>query len=924
MVMPTPPTTFVGRQEELRQLHELMLEGAQSRGELVFLEGDPGMGKSSLLNALRERAHAAHQLQDVRFLKTTCPAFLGMQSPYEPFVEILQTLTHQDDQRREIAKLVVTVLKETGSDWLAVIPGLGPALGAAVKTATVVGKHLLDLDDEKGAELSKVLTAQYVSMIAKVSEKYAPLVLIVEDAHWIDSASCELLLRLGQKAADLPLLVLVTYAPSFLSEQHPLQQIRLTMQRSLLARIIPVRGWDEVEIDRYVQARYGSSVHPRLAAWLADLTKGSPEFVLETLTLLERDKVIQHSGNAYALAGDLMESVNGWELRESAPHFTLPENLRVVLEHRIGRLTQEDREMLALGAVQGQRFRSSILVELLNRDEMDVLNRLGSIEEQHRMIRFYADEMSPDETFDVYAFEHGAMQRQFYQSVREPIRARYHERIATILERMLLEQASSSRRLILGTAYHYARARKRLPAARYFYRGAESAYASGAFAETIDLCARALEHVRLLPEGVVEHDRLRAEIILLLITASEVRWRGRPELYGRGSLPLANLVDEAEAAAARTGAPPLVALAQFLKGVSLVATRSLAQAEAAMRQALETARAANDPLLEFSMLPHLGNIVNSQDLGAGIAFHEEALELYEEKLAAAHAHSPTVQRHYYRLQGFIGVGEFDRGNYGAAVPMLRDSIAGLKRLKMHADLPRMLNYLGQVYAAMGLFIEAEQTIRESFAHFDEGVKSPWHGYNQAFFGKVYLEWGRVVEAVEPLRQGWEETQLTWNVDLAQLVRTYFAQLLMDRRFGGHDLGEAERLLRATVDESRAAAIHHSEIAALSLLGRLALVLGDVVAAVDWSSQAVERLLLKGALPALRVEEVHFAHFRVMQAAGRETDARDALERAHGIIQEKARSIQDESHRRSFLGAVPLSREILDAWSAQADSSAVSA
>lgn len=908
------PTLFFGRDAQLKQLREVLGAAARAEGGLVFVEGDPGMGKTSLLRTLEERARSREELRDARFLRTTCPAFLGTQSPYEPFIEILRTLTQQDDERRAIAKLVVSVLKETGSDWLAVIPGAGPAVGAALKTATLIGKHLLDLDDEGRAESSKVLAAQYTSVIATVSQKYAPLVLIVEDAHWIDSASCELLLRLAQRASDLPLVVLVTFAPSFLAAETPLQQIKATLQRSLLAKVVPLSGWDQGEIERYVQARYGSGVHPRLAPWLAQLTEGSPVFVAETLTLLERDKVIQLAGNEWTFVGDLVDSVNGWELRGSIPDFTLPENLRAILEDRIGRLSQEDREMLALGAVQGQRFRSSILVEMLSRNEMDVLNRLGSIEHEHRIIRFYADDTSPDETFDVYAFEHGVMQQQFYEGMAEPIRARYHERVATILERMLREQAQPRRRLVLGVAYHYEKAHRRPQAARYYFQGAQSAYAEGAFNDAIALCERALEHARLLPEGVNENDRLRTEILLLALVASEVLWRGKPELYGRGTLPLGSLVDEAESAAIRTGDPALMAQARFLRGESLVATSSLALAETAMKEALEMARAANDPVLQFAMIPHLGNIMNSQNLGAGMALQYEGLKLYQDSLATSSANSSAVQQCYFRLQSFIGVGEFDRGNYGAAFQNLVPGIAGLKQQRAHAALPRMLNYLAQLSAAIGFYTQAEQLLQESLTYIDPALKSPWRGYNQALLGKVYLEAGQIDRAEEELLRGWEETRLTWTVDLVQHVRIYYAELLMDRRSRAHDPGQAEKLLRATIDESREAAVHTTEISARTLLARLALARGDTATAVDRSSEAVASALEKGPLPALRLEEVHFTHYEVMKAAGRGADASEALARAHDILQAKAQSLAEEDQRRAYLETVPLSREIVAAWS----------
>jgi tetratricopeptide (TPR) repeat protein len=224
----------------------------------------------------------------------------------------------------------------------------------------------------------------------------------------------------------------------------------------------------------------------------------------------------------------------------------------------------------------------------------------------------------------------------------------------------------------------------------------------------------------------------------------------------------------------------------------------------------------------------------------------------------------------------------------------------------------MLNYLAQFYSAIGSFAKAEELLLESLTYFDPGLRSAWQGYNQALLGKVYLEWGRVSDAVEALQRGWEDTQATWNVDLVQLVRNYYAELLMVPGHQAYDPTEAEQLLQATLSDSRKAAVHTAEITALSLLARLSLLQGQTADASRSSKQAVDLLLAKGPLPALRAEEVHFTHARAMEAAGHGAEAREALGRAYQTLRDKAQSIDDDQ-RDSYFKNVSLSREILAAW-----------
>jgi tetratricopeptide (TPR) repeat protein len=149
--------------------------------------------------------------------------------------------------------------------------------------------------------------------------------------------------------------------------------------------------------------------------------------------------------------------------------------------------------------------------------------------------------------------------------------------------------------------------------------------------------------------------------------------------------------------------------------------------------------------------------------------------------------------------------------------------------------------------------------------------------------------------------------------MVPLVGNYYAELLMHPDYKERNPGIAQELLTTTVKEAQAAGFHRSAIAALSLLGRLALDQSLIEDALKYSTQAVQYLeRLGGTLPALRTEEIWFNHYLVLQAAKRQGQALDYLQRANAVLQEKASSLQDEAHRRAFLERVPVSRAILTA------------
>jgi tetratricopeptide (TPR) repeat protein len=935
--------SFIGRENELQELRDLLLKGAKGQGGTLLVEGHAGMGKTTLLETIQKQARQDPELEDTRFLRGECYPHSGPQDAYHPFASILKSLS-KPAKKQKFYKAALSILEEAGPDWLQVIPGLGPAVAAGVKTTIVARKHIFHTNDDKHADLPKILSTQYVDVITKIASTQAPLALIIENAHWIDDSSTGLLMRLAREAPQHRLVVIVSYRPSYIDEQHPLHSLKREMTIEQIGQVTTLSGWNQDEIQSYLYERFGGPLHSNLTAWLDHLTKGSPMFVSQYLSLLEQTEVIQRKGDDFVLDGEISYSSDEWKLsgklnKEIDP----PDSIEEVLKQRIERLVEEDRRMLELGSVQGPHFSSSILVEQLRqnedrilrrlRDIAGILRRLDDIEEHHRLISFYTSEERLDmEESEVYIFEHILMQLQFYTRLKRH-RKRYHYQVAEVLERLCNEQSDAPRKLVLGVAHHYGLAEIPLLAAHYRYLAAQSSFSNGAFAETIELCQQALQqvqvrhvwskHIRGSVKSVADHHELsvnvlhhglHAKVILLLLMASEARWHGKPGQRDR--LDLTKLVKDAEEAASHTDNKALLAQVKFLKGKVLVATHNLGEAIAVMKEALEIARNANDPLLQFAIMPNLGMQMNGENLVEGLRLQYEAYDLYKTELASRDdlptLHKIDLQRHFYHLHGYIGVGEFDRGNFDQAVNWLESGISGLRHLKMHYDLHERINYLGQVYIAMGLFEKAEVLLSESIESLEnEEEANPWKGYNLALLGKLYLEWLHTEKAVEPLRKGWQETEASWFVAIVPLVRNYYAELLMHPSYKDRDLTEADHLLGTTIEECKVSGFHRSAISALSSRGQLALMQKNIGAAVTFSTEAVEFLTRLGEyLAAVRTEEIWFNQYRVLKAAGQDEEARIYLDKAHAVLQKKADSISDKERRRAFMERVPVSRDIL--------------
>jgi tetratricopeptide (TPR) repeat protein len=179
-----------------------------------------------------------------------------------------------------------------------------------------------------------------------------------------------------------------------------------------------------------------------------------------------------------------------------------------------------------------------------------------------------------------------------------------------------------------------------------------------------------------------------------------------------------------------------------------------------MNEAVNIAQEVGDVALEFSILPILGHHTVSQSLNEGLDILYRALKIYLDHFSDKNAREkpPEMNRVFHRLQGYIGVAEFDRGNFGVAHGYLRKSKEGFERLGFSEERIPPLSFLSQLLISLGCFEEAETSLGEALDILKEDDGSnAWRGYILGLLGKLYLEWGRFADASSALKKGWQET-----------------------------------------------------------------------------------------------------------------------------------------------------------------------
>jgi predicted ATPase len=894
-----------------------------------------GMGTSTLLKEFEERTYIDQQFDDTLFISVECGKLAGPQTSYSPFIDILEAFhpSNQSKINKKIVRKAIPIIEKNAHDWLPLLPGISSFVKAEIKTATKASDIGLASENYTQADKGKKLKYQYRNTILKIASCCRILVLIISDVQWIDTQSCDLLLDLSKEALRHNLVLILTYHQEKLEEKSPLNDV-LSEMRDMRLPMISLKGWSVEEVDTYLRITFGEILDPNLAEWLQDLCNGQPWFINEYLTLLGEKNIIESADGKYKLNGQIKRNASGelepeGELKNILP----PRNIHDVLKERIEKLQEDKQYILQIGAVQGKRFVSVVIERCLSKQKQkqEIMKYLNEIEDQHHLISRCKDKEWTGIKSEEFTFFLTLMQQLIYDKLFVDSRSEIHLKIAKILEEISKDifsknlQQTAQQKLMSHIARHYDLGDDPLLASHYYLRAAESAFYDGALKTTSELCQQALDKIRSLPENV-EYDKLRGEIIQLKLLASERWWRGNPSGDDPRMSEEESLIEEAEYAALRSNNLSLLARIKFIKGKIFVTTNNLDSAVEEMNEALQMAKIEKDPLAKFFIMSELGHqIVGRRSIhvdttfDSGLDLQHNAHKFYFENLQKLQL-KPEIKvdldRHLYQLKARIGIAEFDRSDYGKAIQWLVDSIDGIKQLKRQEDqdLSWPLNFLAQVYTAIGQFEDAEKKLKEAIA-LQNGEEEPSavRGNNWALLGKLYMEWGRIKDAEKPLTKGWKETQDAWMVAVVPVVRNYYAELLMHPEYKSRDLSMAERLLWDTIKDVDTTKFYRSKILAFSLLGKLALTQTDIGSAVKYSTKAIDDLQKMKIMPLLRMEEVFFNHYCALRATpDRQSEAKSYLKNAHNILQQKANSLKNEKYKNTFLDRVPISREILSA------------
>lgn len=902
-------SVFIGRDEELATLLEVVQRAANGQGSVCLVEADAGGGKTALVDQLLMHV-ARGRTPPVRVARGDCFNDSSPENAFQPFAQALVTLLQDSDRRgRRVTRKLAGELTKIAPELMRLIPIVGPIASPLTRTTIATWQWLAAGEPDEWASRAQTLQGHFVTAFSEAAKTHGPIMILIEDAHWCDRSSAELLHRLSRTIRQFPIAVIVTYRAGDARGESPLKQAVAEMLQDGIAQRVRLKEYTGTEVHAFVSSRYGLDVADRLSPWLFTHFGGNPLLISSFLSLLES------RGQLKLETLDGHEEVQQWGLIATLEQLTVPESIEAVLDERVERLSDDERRMMRLASVQGHEFLATVLSTQLSTSEEVLLDSLMFVEQSTGVIRSGEPEAWAKEWSDSFRFAHELMRLAFYRRLTSRQRMLYHRAVGSALAERLGDTIGPDRRFILETARHLRLGQQWEDAAQHYRRAARSSYIDGALSEATSSAERALDCLDRIEDATEPNTSLlTAKVIQLLLLSSPLAWWHAPEsLAGR---PFTDVVDAGVAAARRTTDQRLSAQLVFLKGKATLITGSLPEAMDIFADAVERCRAAGDELGEVIGMTELGHATVGVDLEEGLRLQVRAHALLMNLVSRADAdtvNKPGMSRHRHRLEATIGAAYFDHGSLDEADKWLRGSLEGLRRQQMPDLNSTSANLHAQLLMATGRFEEAEALLGEALASPD-GLEDVvvQRGYLNALLGKLYLEWDRPRDAVGPLLRAWRETRGSVNTAVMPLIANYYAELLLNAESGVQDHVEARQVLERNLVETVASGFRRSEVASLMWLGRLALDQQRPDEAVEASTRAVNRLQASGPLPALRTEEVLFTHHLCLASSGFLEEAEQFLETAYLEVLRKADHLQHPADRERYLSRVPLSRAIIEA------------
>ncbi len=463
----------VGRRCELSKLNTVLQMAKESGGRMFCISGEPGIGKTTLVETFLAGLDPGF---NCRIARGRCSERLCGVEAYLPILEGLDSLMCGPH-----AEIVRQILVEVAPSWYVQM--------ADCRSASVAGDAAAASQERKKRE--------FVSFLESLTQEQ-PLIFFIDDVHWADVSSIDLLSYVIPHSQVLPVLLLATYRPSdMMLASHPFCEAKLELQSRRLCTELELGSLGREDIEKYIDVEFPGNKFPEeFVAAVVRRTEGSPLFLTDLLRDLRAANLISNQEGCWRLANSLAEIES-----------TSPDSVRGMIARKIDRLDENHRRLLGSASIQGLEFDSAVLAAVMDSDVTDIEDSLRFLEEKHRIIRFIDQKELPDSTLTLrYAFSHALYQESLYGGIGPTRRTALSGATGGVL---LQRYGKNADEIAAQAAQLFEAAREWEAASKWFCAAAGRAAGLAAYREASELSLRAVATAEKL-NGTRRDERLLA------------------------------------------------------------------------------------------------------------------------------------------------------------------------------------------------------------------------------------------------------------------------------------------------------------------------------------------------------------------------------------------------------------------------------
>jgi DNA-binding winged helix-turn-helix (wHTH) protein/tetratricopeptide (TPR) repeat protein len=703
----------LGREAELAQMRAWLDRVLAGERQTVFVTGEPGIGKTTVVQAFLEQAS---QIQGIRVARGQCLEQYGSGEAYLPVLDGFSRLC-----RSPGGSHVLDCLRHQAPAWLVQMPTLVPPAerdNLQSKAAGATRERML----REMAEAIEALSAE------------SPLLLVLEDLHWSDYSTLDLVSYLARRRDPARLMVIGTYRPvDVILSDHPLKGVKRELQAHSLSHEIALEYLPEEAVAQYLAARFTSHhLHGRLRRTIYRRTEGNPLFMVNLVEYLVDQKLIVEEQGTWKLRGDLSE-VEG----------SIPASLRHLIEKQIERLTPDERTVLEGASVAGWECSSLAIAAGLNLPIEWVEKHCEELARRHQFLSPAWLVELPDGTITPrHRFSHILYRDVPYRLMSPMRRSQIHQRIA---ERGVAIYGDRSGEIAAELAMHFEQSRDWRRASEYLIQAAENATHKSAHHEAGGLARRGLEALKSLPKSA---ELTRKEITLRMILTVSVM-----ATKGFASPEVTDLSADGEDLLRLIPPSPQSFNMLYLLGFSLIMSGKIKPALGIADRLLVLAAELKDPTLVMEAHRAMGATLIELGMSAEALEHlDRALQLY-----STNQHNPYTLNigHDCKVlcECYAGRALWTLGFPDAALGRVQGALAFAKELSHPQSSVGAAHFASELHQLRGEPLLAHAQASEVLKLAEEYGLEYWVALGRIDLGWADVELGDADQGIERIQQG---------------------------------------------------------------------------------------------------------------------------------------------------------------------------